>query len=116
IVLEPLSARDAQGLVGMLLAVDDLPAPVRERILERAEGNPFYLEEIIRVLIDSGRIRLEGERWRAAEDIADVEIPDTVQGVLAARIDLLEAGDKRALQLAAVVGRVFWSGPVALLL
>jgi len=116
IFLEPLTPEDAQGLVRLLLTVEDLPRPVRDRILERAEGNPFYLEEIIRGLIDAGRISRDGERWRAAEDIADVQIPDTVQGVLAARIDLLDPGDKRVLQLAAVVGRVFWTGPVLRLL
>jgi hypothetical protein len=100
----------------MLLTVEDLPASVHGRILERAEGNPFFLEEIVRHLIDAGRIVREEVRWRALADIEDVEIPDTVQAVLASRIDLLQAPDKRALQLAAVVGRVFWPGSVARLL
>src|SRR4029077_4125927 len=89
---------------------------VREQILARAEGNPFFVEEIIRQLIDEHLIVRTGDRWRAAEQIDAAVIPDTVQGVLAARIDLLEAGEKRALQSAAVVGRVFWTGPVARLL
>ena len=116
IFLEPLSERDAQGLITTLLTVEDLPAAVRERILERAEGNPFYLEEIIRGLVDSGLLVRHDGHWRAAADIGEVDIPDTVQGVLAARIDLLAPADKRALQMAAVVGRVFWSEPVARLL
>jgi class 3 adenylate cyclase len=114
--LEPLSPADADRLVGFLLAVEDLPETVHRRILERAEGNPFFLEEIVRHLIDEGRIVRVGDRWRAAPDIGDVLIPDTVQGVLAARIDLLAPGEKHALQSAAVVGRVFWPGPVRLLL
>ncbi len=114
--LEPLSPADADRLVGFLLAVEDLPEAVHRRILERAEGNPFFLEEIVRHLIDEGRIVRSGDRWRAAEDIGDVVIPDTVQAVLAARIDLLAPGEKHALQSAAVVGRVFWPGPVRLLL
>jgi class 3 adenylate cyclase/tetratricopeptide (TPR) repeat protein len=114
--LEPLSLADADRLVGFLLAVEDLPEPVHRRILERAEGNPFFLEEIVRHLIDEGRILRSGDRWRAAGDIADVVIPDTVQAVLAARIDLLGAPEKHALQSAAVVGRVFWPGPVRRLL
>ncbi|MEX2204121.1 MAG: adenylate/guanylate cyclase domain-containing protein [Actinomycetota bacterium] len=116
IALEPLSLEDADRLVGFLLAVEELPAGVHARILERAEGNPFFLEEIVRHLIDEGLIVREGNRWRASAAIGDVEIPDTVQGVLAARIDLLEPVEKRALQRAAVVGRVFWPGPVGRLL
>jgi len=116
IALEPLSDEDADRLVSLLLAIDDLPPSTHRLILERAEGNPFFLEEIVRQLIDQRQIVFEDERWRAAASIVDVEIPDTVQGVLAARIDLLETPDKRTLQLAAVVGRVFWPAPVGLLL
>jgi class 3 adenylate cyclase len=112
IALEPLDAAESERLIRALLAVDDLPEGVRGRILERAEGNPFFLEEIVRHLIDDGRIVHEDGRWRATRAIADVDIPDTVQGVLAARIDLLDPADKRTLQRAAVVGRVFWPGPV----
>jgi class 3 adenylate cyclase/tetratricopeptide (TPR) repeat protein len=116
IALEPLSAADADRLIELLLAVDDLPPALRDRILARAEGNPFFLEEIVRHLIDERRIERIGDRWHAAPGIADVEVPDTVQAVLAARIDLLEPADKRTLQRAAVVGRVFWPGPVRRLL
>jgi class 3 adenylate cyclase/tetratricopeptide (TPR) repeat protein len=116
IFLEPLSREDADRLVGFLLSIEDLPAAVHERILTRAEGNPFFLEEILRHLIDDGMIVRSGDRWRAVVEIGDIEIPDTVQAVLAARIDLLAAEEKRTLQSAAVVGRVFWSGPVGELL
>jgi class 3 adenylate cyclase len=116
IALDPLSTDDAHRLIELLLAVDDLPVSLRERILARAEGNPFFLEEIVRHLIDEGRIERSGDRWRAAPGIGDVEVPDTVQAVLAARIDLLDAPHKRALQRAAVVGRVFWPSPVRRLL
>jgi hypothetical protein len=67
-------------------------------------------------LIDQGHIVRSGDRWRAAEGVVYVDIPDTVQGVLAARIDLLAPAEKRTLQLASVVGRVFWPGPVIELL
>src|SRR5262245_34582827 len=116
LTLEPLSREDADRLVGVLLAVEALPAALHARILERAEGNPFFVEEIVRQLIDEGRIVRIDDRWRAADDIGDVEIPDTVQGVLAARIDLLDQTEKRALQRAAVVGRIFWPEPVGRLL
>jgi class 3 adenylate cyclase/tetratricopeptide (TPR) repeat protein len=108
--LQPLSLADTSLLTSLLLDVDDLPDTVRSRILERAEGNPFFLEEILRQLIDEGRIVRDGDRWRAVSSAADVRIPDSVQSVLAARIDLLPEVPKRVLQHAAVVGRVFWTG------
>ena len=116
VALDPLTEDEADVLVTHLLAVEELPEAVHSRILGRAEGNPFFLEEIIRQLIDLGFIVRSGERWRAAEGIVDVDIPDTVQGVLAARIDLLAPDEKRTLQSAAVVGRIFWPGPVVELL
>ncbi|MGZ8570887.1 MAG: adenylate/guanylate cyclase domain-containing protein [Actinomycetota bacterium] len=116
LALDPLTDEQAGELVGLLLTIDDLPPSVHASILERAEGNPFFLEEIIRHLIDEGSIVRTGDRWRATGGIEDVHIPDTVQGVLAARIDLLTPTAKRALQGAAVVGRVFWPGPVRQLL
>jgi class 3 adenylate cyclase/tetratricopeptide (TPR) repeat protein len=112
VALDPLTAEQSDRLVRSLLTVDDLPATARERILQRAEGNPFFLEEIIRRLIDGGVLTHDGSHWRATSSVDDLEIPDTVQGVLAARIDLLDASDKRILQAASVVGRVFWTGPV----
>lgn len=115
IALDPLTPEQADRLVHELLTIDHLPASVHARILERAEGNPFFLEEIVRQLIDEGHLVREGDRWRALDEIEQVVIPDTVQAVLAARFDLLDGHDKRVLQAAAVVGRVFWPGPVALL-
>jgi len=115
VFLAPLTAESANALVQHLLDVDGLSDDVRERILERAEGNPFFLEEILRQLMDQGRIVQDGERWKAAGELTDVELPDTVQAVLAARIDLLEPSQKNALQQASVVGRIFWRGAVSIL-
>jgi len=114
--LDPLSSEDADRLIGLLLSVEDLPAVTHRRILERAEGNPFFLEEIVRHLMDEGQIVHRDGRWRATDALADVQIPDTVQAVLASRIDLLDVSERRALQLAAVVGRVFWPSSVGILL
>jgi class 3 adenylate cyclase/tetratricopeptide (TPR) repeat protein len=113
--LGPLSTDAARVLVMHLLDVDLLPEKTRAQILERAEGNPFFLEEILRHLIDEGGIVRAGDRWTATDELVQVELPDTVQAVLAARIDLLEPREKRTLQQASVVGRVFWSGAVAAL-
>ena len=113
VVLDPLDADESERLVRSLLTVDDLPPSVHATILERAEGNPFYIEEIVRRLIDEGAVVRVSDRWRATDVAASIEIPDTVQGVLAARIDLLDPDDKRVVQAAAVVGRAFWPGPIA---
>ena len=113
--LDPLAPAEAEQLVHLLLTIDDLPHSLHLRILERAEGNPFFLEEILRRLIDGGMVVREDDRWRASPGIESVELPDSVQGVLASRIDLLDPDDKRALQAAAVVGRLFWTEPLQLL-
>ena len=112
IFLDPLSPGEAGRLIEFLLSVEDLPRDVNERILERAEGNPFFLEEIVRHLIDEGMIVHEAGRWKGTAECGEVVIPDTVQGVLAARIDLLSSEEKRVAQSAAVVGRIFWTGPL----
>ena len=112
ITLDPLPPAATAQLVDSLLEVADLPGELRDRIVDRAEGNPFFVEEILRQLIDEGRVVRVESGWRSAPGIGEVDIPDTVQAVLAARIDLLGADQKRALQAAAVVGRVFWPAPV----
>ena len=110
--LDPLTAEQSARLVSSLLDVELLPETVRDRILERSEGNPFFLEEIVHHLIDEGLLVVTDGRWRAVAGIDEVEIPDTVQAVLLARLDLLAPEEKRVAQRAAVVGRVFWDGAV----
>jgi tetratricopeptide (TPR) repeat protein len=107
--LDPLTGDESARLVSFLLDVDEL-SELRRRILERSEGNPFYLEEIVRHLIDEGLLARDGERWRAGDGLDDVEIPDTVHAVILARLDLLSPEEKRVAQRAAVVGREFWDG------
>ncbi len=105
--LGPLAAADGRRLVDSLLRVSDLPDALRGRILERSEGNPFFLEEIIRELIDSGVLRRSAEGWVATTDVERLGLPTTLRGVLAARIDRLAPAAKVALQRASVVGRFF---------
>jgi class 3 adenylate cyclase len=95
------------GLVGA-----ELPRRLREAIVERSEGNPFFVEELLATLIDRGVLQRQNGGWAFAELPEGFEVPDTVQAVLAARIDLLPAEEKSALQAAAVIGRIFWTGPV----
>jgi class 3 adenylate cyclase/tetratricopeptide (TPR) repeat protein len=110
VALNPLSGEDSRHLLRNLLYVEQLPESVRELILARAEGNPFFVEEVIRSLIASGHIVLEGGHWRATESITSVAIPETLVGVLTSRIDRLPSDTKRVAQVASVVGRLFGYG------
>ena len=109
--LEALPAADAEQLAVALLG-SDCPAPIRELVAERGEGNPFFAEELIATLVGRGVLARSNSGWSFGELPPDFLVPDTVQAVLAARIDLLSRTEKAALQTAAVIGRVFWSGPV----
>ena len=89
--LEPLEADDGERLVANLLAIDSLPVATRTMILARAEGNPLFVEEIVRMLIDREAIESRDGRWVATAKVVDVEIPETLHGLLLARIDRLPA-------------------------
>ena len=107
--LAPLSTSETRTLLGNLLPAPDVLGTLQERVLSHAEGNPFYVEEIIRSLIDSGSVvrdRASGT-WRATQDLDEIPIPDTLDGVLTARIDRLPEESRRLLQTAAVIGRIF---------
>ena len=105
--LSPLTRDESGSLIQQLLKIEDFPARMRELILNRAEGNPFFVEELLRSLIDAGAIVLEGDRAAATREIDAMEIPETLQGVLAARIDRLPLDNKQTLQRASVIGRIF---------
>jgi hypothetical protein len=89
-----------------------LPSELGDLVVERAEGNPFFVEELLGVLIDRGLLARDDGGWVLRELPSEFAVPDSVHAVLAARIDLLGAAEKAALQAAAVIGRVFWTGPV----
>jgi class 3 adenylate cyclase/tetratricopeptide (TPR) repeat protein len=95
IEVEPLGPTESRELADALLAEHDLPFDVRESVLRRTEGNPLFVEETIRMIVD---------------EEAEGGIPDTLQALIAARIDRLRHGQKVVLQRAAVVGRIFWLG------
>ena len=105
--LEPLTSEDTRTLVANLLEIESLPSDTRDLILAKAEGNPFFVEEVIRMLIDRGAIRREADRWIATASVAGVEIPDTLQGLLLERIDRLPQESRRTLRVASVIGRQF---------
>ncbi len=105
--LQPLNENDSRELVANLLEIESLPEAVRQQILTRSEGNPFFCEEVIRMLIGRGAIVRSGDRWMADDMISSIEIPDTLHGLLLARIDQLPDQAKRSLRVASVIGRQF---------
>jgi class 3 adenylate cyclase/tetratricopeptide (TPR) repeat protein len=108
--LAPLAAASAVTLVEQLLSTSELPpAAAQDLIIGKAEGNPFFVEEVIRSLIERGALVRSGDggRWIATELIDSMRVPDTLQGVLMARLDRLPAATKRIAQEAAVIGRIF---------
>jgi class 3 adenylate cyclase len=107
ITLGALSQADSRELVSNLLRIDALPEELRSLVLEKAEGNPLFVEEVIRMLIDRGALVQENGDWVAGGRIDDVDIPDTLQGLLLARIDRLPEEAKHTLRVASVIGRQF---------
>lgn len=113
--LRPLDEAESRSLAGALLRqIPRLPAALLDLVVGRAEGNPFYLEELIAMLIEDGVIIADGAEWRVApERLAGARVPATLTGVLQAHIDALPAGERATLQRASVIGRVFWDAAVA---
>ena len=109
--LDRLSSTNTRRLLTALLAAD-LPDALQDVLVQTAEGNPFFVEELVGTLIDRGLLVRTNGGWAAREIPEGFEVPDSVQAVLAARIDLLDPPEKAALQAASVIGRTFWAGPV----
>ena len=107
IVLGPLSAQESSRLVGALLG-GALPPELERRVVDVADGNPLFAEELVRLFVDRGDVRHTDAGWEQARPIDTIDIPRSIQALLAARLDSLPAEEKRISQDAAVVGRIFW--------
>ena len=105
--LTPLDEEQSRQLVASLLEIDDLPETVRRKILDKSEGNPFFVEEVIRSLLDNQLVVRVNNHWHATSDIENIDLPDTLNGVITARLDRLDETARRVLQSAAVLGREF---------
>ncbi|HZQ08659.1 MAG TPA: tetratricopeptide repeat protein [Anaerolineae bacterium] len=107
--LEPLSMQDSVALIDLLLTTADLPDTLRQLIPQRAEGNPFFLEEIIRTLIDRNILRRRNDRWEMTPgaDVHSVQVPRTLEGLIMTRVDNLPESTRYTAQCAAVIGRDF---------
>ncbi|HEY2936810.1 MAG TPA: BTAD domain-containing putative transcriptional regulator [Gaiellaceae bacterium] len=112
IVLAPLTQEDTADLVAGLLAEAELPEKTRVALLERAEGNPLYAEEFVRMLADRGLLTTRDGIVQIAAD-AEIAVPESIHAVIAARLDTLGPDRKALLQDASVVGKVFWAGALA---
>jgi class 3 adenylate cyclase/tetratricopeptide (TPR) repeat protein len=110
--LSPLSAEETARLVSALLDTSVLPSELQQPILDRAGGNPLYAEEFVRLLKDKDLLTKKGASWQLREG-KGVPFPDSVQALIAARLDTLSADSKSMLADAAVVGKVFWAGAIA---
>ena len=102
--LDPLPPASADALLQALLGDDPSLAPLKRLLIERTEGNPFFLEESVRALVETGVLAGEPGAYRLTRPLPDIAVPATVQAVLAARIDRLPPDAKRLLQTAAVIG------------
>ncbi len=107
ISLQPLSVQFGRDLVEALLGGNYLPNRLREEILEKSGGNPFFLEEVLRALIERGFLERDGAGWKFNPLSGVMQVPDTLQGVLLSRLDRLSDETRQIVQKAAVIGRVF---------
>jgi len=106
--LEPLHPPESRQLLGNLVEIEQWPSRVRELILTQAEGNPLFMEEMLRALLDDRTLVQDASgRWRVEGDIEHIRVPDTLQGVIMTRLDQLDSTSRWLAQVAAVIGRVF---------
>jgi predicted ATPase len=109
ILLEPLDAADTNALVTALLNITDLPDEVRELIMRKTDGNPYFIEEVVRSLVEQGFVTPTGAglHWKSDAKLDEIAIPDSLQALLMARIDRLDTQTRLTLQTASVIGRSF---------
>jgi class 3 adenylate cyclase/tetratricopeptide (TPR) repeat protein len=116
IQLHGLEAQHSEALVQSLLNIEDMPRALRTVIAQKAEGNPFYIEEVVRSLIDQGAIEYHDDRFTVTDKIDTVVIPSTIQDVIMARVDRLDESKRQLLQVASVIGRNFYHRIIAAIL
>ncbi|UCF57596.1 MAG: AAA family ATPase [Deltaproteobacteria bacterium] len=105
--LQDLSPSEAQGMLQSLLKAETIPSDLRRFVQDKAEGNPFYLEELVNSLIESERLIRDNGSWKVTKPISESDISSTIHGVISDRLDRLERETKRILQEASVIGRAF---------
>jgi class 3 adenylate cyclase/tetratricopeptide (TPR) repeat protein len=112
VTLSALDPATSGSLIQNLIGSTRLPSAIRDRIAETAEGNPLFVEEMLRKLIDDGVLRREDGAWVATDDLSRLSAPGTIQALITARLDRLQDEERALIQRAAVVGQVFFWGAV----
>ncbi|MGH2682757.1 MAG: AAA family ATPase [Actinomycetota bacterium] len=112
-LLEPLDEKECDVLIDNLLGRARLSDEARDRIVEAAEGNALFVEEMLSMLIDEGLLVRQNGDWVPTSDLSTVSVPPTIQALLAARLEQLEGEERAVIQRASVVGRIFYRGAVA---
>jgi len=117
LTLLPLTEAQSREFVDRLVGPEVLPAETCALVLNKSEGNPYYIQELVHALIEQRVLVQEAEtgRWRAARAVVSLDLPDTLHSLLLARIDCLSPENRRVLQMAAVIGPVFWSNALQVL-
>jgi class 3 adenylate cyclase/predicted ATPase len=112
IALSPLTDTESGAFIDELIGAEALPNETRDLVISKAEGNPYYIGELIRSLIAQGALAQDAAtgKWRATRPVDSLDLPDSLQNLLLARIDRLLPDERYVLQMAAVIGSVFWSG------
>ncbi len=105
--LHSLSEAETLAMAGRVLGTERFPPELKAALMEKAEGIPLFVEEVTKTLLDLGVLRREDDGYRMVKGIADVHVPDTIQGIIMARLDRLGEEGKRTVQLASVIGRQF---------
>jgi class 3 adenylate cyclase len=107
VTLKELSEDDSLKLVKNLLNIKNIPASFRKLIIEKSQGNPFYIEELVKSLIEQGYVVEERGKWKFTGDTRKLRLPDSVEAVILSRIDRLDIQERDVLQVASVLGREF---------
>ena len=105
--LEPLSDDDIARVVDTVLGEGDVPQDVRARIVESAGGNPLFVEQMLSMMIDDGLLRQENGVWSPVVNLEEVDVPPSVQALLAARVDRLQSEERQVIETASVIGVEF---------
>jgi class 3 adenylate cyclase/tetratricopeptide (TPR) repeat protein len=105
--LDSLSAEQSDELIGAFLPIPEMTGAERQRILRNTEGNPLFMQEVARALIDGGVVERGDEGWRLMADTKEIVIPDTIQSLITVGLDRLPESTRRTVQTASVIGRTF---------
>ena len=111
--LAPLDATDSRALIEAILGTATLPPELEERVLDTTDGNPFFLGEVLRMLVEERALTRDGDTWTATDGTGAIAVPPTIHALLAARIERLAEGERDVVERAAVIGHQFYRGAVA---